>query len=80
MKKKIEIFLTEKEEYALYQLAEKLDVNINDLISETIMTKIQNSEQKKENFLKIRICQAKSVLDLFFLWILFCSERFLDLG
>lgn len=49
MKKEIEIFLTEKEEYALYQLAEKLDVNINDLISETIMTKIQNSEQKKEN-------------------------------
>ena len=50
MKKKLEIFLTEKEEYALYQLAEKLDISINDLISEALMTKIkQNKDLNKEN-------------------------------
>jgi|DEB0MinimDraft_4_1074332.scaffolds.fasta_scaffold475282_1 hypothetical protein len=40
MKKKIEIYLTEEEEYALYQLSEKLGVNINDLISNTVKAKI----------------------------------------
>ena len=46
MKKKFEILLTEDEEYALYQLAEKLDIEINDVISEAILTKIRNNDIK----------------------------------
>ena len=44
MKKKVEIYLTEEEEYALYQLAEKLNVNINDLISDALIAKIKKEK------------------------------------
>ena len=46
MKKKIEIYLTEEEEYALYQLSEKLGVNINDLISNAVKAKIKKVNKK----------------------------------